>query len=148
MVMAVSQFERLFREAASLDIDKSDIKRLEDFVNARLHALLVAGQARAKQEGRDLIDVHDVVVTEGLKENIRRFRAMDEALALAPILERLSTLPPLNLGYTAALEAAIPEIVGGITVGLARVFRVLDAEMKNPMAQHWAEAEEIYAILW
>ncbi len=69
--MAVKQFERLFREAASLDIDKSDIKRLEDFINARLHDLLLLGEIAAKANGRDVIEVHDLPITKGLQASLR-----------------------------------------------------------------------------
>lgn len=147
MVMAVKQFEKLFREAASLDIDKSDIKRLEDFINQRLYDLLVMGQAAAKANGRDLIEVQDVPVTKGLQESIHAFRNIDEELGLTPILEHLAKFPPLHLGYSAGLEERIPEIVGGITVGLARLFKVIDPEMKNPQTEHWEKVAEIYAIL-
>ena len=70
MVMAVRQFERLFREVASLDIDKSDLKRLESFIAERLRELLVRGQALAKMNGRDLIEYADLPVTAGLQKNI------------------------------------------------------------------------------
>lgn len=32
-VMSVAEFERFFRAAASLDVDKNDLKRYSDFVN-------------------------------------------------------------------------------------------------------------------
>jgi Domain of unknown function (DUF1931) len=44
--MGVSEFERFFREAASLDIDKDDLRRYNDFVNRKVYDLLVIGQAR------------------------------------------------------------------------------------------------------
>ncbi len=43
-VMGVSKFERFFRAAASLDVDRNDLKRYGDFVDAKLYDLLVAGQ--------------------------------------------------------------------------------------------------------
>ncbi len=39
-LMAVDRFERLFREAAGLDVDKSDLRRLNDFVNQKTYDLL------------------------------------------------------------------------------------------------------------
>ncbi|RMF18105.1 MAG: DUF1931 family protein [Alphaproteobacteria bacterium] len=32
-------------------------------------------------------------------------------------------------------------------MGLARIFRTLDPEMKNPRSEHWEKIEEIYGIL-
>ncbi len=147
MVMAVSKFERLFRESASLDIDKSDIKRLEDFVNQRLYDLLIMGQAAAKANDRDVIQVHDLPITPGLKESIREFRDMDEELDLALILEHLAKQPPLDLAYSEELEQKIPEIVGGITISLAKVFRAIWPKLKNPATEEWETVEKVYAIL-
>ncbi|RDI37565.1 DUF1931 family protein [Aquicella lusitana] len=43
MVMAVKQFQKLFRTAAGLNVDKNDIKRLSNFINERLADLLLLG---------------------------------------------------------------------------------------------------------
>ena len=147
MVMAVSKFETLFRKSASLDVDKSDLGRLEDFVNRRLHALLLMGQAAAKANGRDVIEVHDLPITPGLQENIQAFRQMDEGLELAPILEHLAKLPALDLASSKELEAKLPELAGGITVSLARVFRALWPDLKNPGTEEWEKVEAVYGLL-
>jgi hypothetical protein len=147
MVMGVKQFEKLFREAASLDIDKSDIKRLDDFVNERLHDLLLLAQSKAKANGRPVIDWIDVPVTKGLQENIHEFRKMDEELSVSEILDSLSKLPPMDLSYSDELEKKIPEITGGITVSLAKVFKTVDPHLKNPGTEEWEKVEQIYQIL-
>jgi hypothetical protein len=49
----ISRFERLFRVAAGLDIDKSDIKRHEDFVNRKIYDLLICAEETARLNGRD-----------------------------------------------------------------------------------------------
>jgi hypothetical protein len=40
-VMSVARFERFFRIAAGLDVDKKDLKRYSDFVNQKTHDLLM-----------------------------------------------------------------------------------------------------------
>ncbi len=147
MVMGVKQFESLFRQAASLDIDKSDIKRLDDFVNARLHDLLLLAQTKAKANGHASIEWIDVPVTKGLQENIHAFKKMDEALSVSEILDGLSKLPPMDLPYSAELEEKIPEITGGMTVSLAKVFRAVAPKLKNPASGEWETVENIYEIL-
>lgn len=147
MVMAVAQFEHLFREAASLDIDKSDIKRLEDFVNQRIHDLLLLGQATAKANGRDIIEVYDLPITKGLQENIRLFKSYDEELNLATILEQLSRLPTLSLDYSDEVRNKLPELAGGITVSLAKVFKAIKPGLKNPATTEWELVERVYEIL-
>ncbi len=147
MVMAMRQFERLFRETASLDIDKSDLKRLEDFIAKRLYDLLLLGQASAKMNGRDVIEQADLPITAGLQKNIQEFRRLDEALNLGIILDKLAGLPQLDLDYAQSTRDRIPEIAGGITVSLAKVFRTLDEKLKNPGSEEWEKVEQIYEIL-
>ena len=147
MVMGITQFQSLFRQAASLDIDKSDLKRLDDFVNERLHDLLLLAQTKAKANGRPVIDWIDVPVTKGLQENIHAFGKMDETLSLSEILESLSRLPPMDLPYSEALEEKIPELTGGITVSLAKVFKAVEPKLKNPATAEWEKVEQIYRIL-
>jgi hypothetical protein len=42
-VAHVTRFERFFRAAAGLDVDKSDLKRYSDFIDRKVHD----GEARA-----------------------------------------------------------------------------------------------------
>ncbi len=147
MVMGVKQFEKLFRLAAGLDIDKSDLRRLDDFINEKLHDLLLMSQRIAKMNGRDVITEADVPLTKGLQESIHAFRDMDEQLSVKDILEHLTKLPPLDLAIGEDVEAMLPDLAGGMTVSLAKVFKVLDPDMKNPQTEHWERVEEIYRIL-
>ncbi len=147
MAMAISQFERLFRKAASLDIDKSDIKRLENFVNQRLYDLLLLGQAAARANGRDVIQFHDLPVTKGLQEQMHLFRDMDEDIGLGGILDHLAKLPSLDLAYSEEVEQRLPELAGGITISLAKVFKAVNPKLKNPASAEWEQVEQIYQIL-
>lgn len=52
MVMAVKQFQKLFRTTAGLNVDKNDIKRLSNFINERLADLLLLGQVSARVNNR------------------------------------------------------------------------------------------------
>ncbi len=146
-IMGVSQFERLFRQAASLDVDKSDLKRMSNFINQKLYDMLIVAQANAKANQRDLIEDYDLPITLGLKNTIREFKQMEVGLALEPILARLAKLPPLSLGYGASVEKKLPEIVGGLVVALAKTFKIIDPEVKNPQTEHWEKAEQIFSLL-
>ncbi len=147
MVMAVKQFEKLFRESASLDIDKSDIKRLEGFINQRVHGLMIRAQANAKANLRDIIEVQDLPVTKGLQEQIQFFKDLDEELNLGVILEHLAKLPPLALDYSEAVEQKLPELVGAITVSSAKLFKIVNPKLKNPGSAEWQQVEQIFELL-
>ena len=40
-IMGVARFERFFRSAAGLNVDKDDLKRYNDFVHHKLYDLLM-----------------------------------------------------------------------------------------------------------
>ncbi|GAA2246741.1 DUF1931 family protein [Streptomyces indiaensis] len=136
-VMGVSKFERFFRAAAGIDVDKNDLKRYGDFVDAKLYDLLVVGQASAKANGRDTVEPWDLPITKGLQESIHRFRRLDEEVDLKPILEQLAAHPPLDRTPTQETEERYPEIIGGLSVALAETFEIMYSDVKNPQTSHW-----------
>ena len=98
-VMNVSKFERFFRVAGGLDVDKTDLKRYSDFVHRKAYDLLLMSQAAAKFNLRDVIEFWDLPITKGLQESIHGFTKLDEQIELEPILEGRTQLPPLDLEY-------------------------------------------------
>lgn len=144
MIMAVSEFERLFREAASLDIDKNDIKRLSDFLGKKIYDLLVVAERNAKYNGRDIIYEPDVPVTKGLQETIQEFEKMDVALRLEPVLDHLAGLPPMDLEVSEDVRKLLPKLAGALVVAAARVLKALDPGLKNPQTEHWERMEEVF----
>ena len=84
---------------------------------------------------------------EEAQECIHAFRQMDEAVELEPILDYLTARPPLDLAYSEATEARLPEVVGGLSVALARSFKIIDPELKNPQSQHWERSFAIFDLL-
>lgn len=146
-LMAVPRFERFFRSAAGVDVDKNDLRRYGDFVNDKVHDLLVMGQAHAKANRRDVIEPSDLPVTKGLQESIHRFRSLDEDIELKPILEQLATLPPLDLSIGEETVDRLPEIVGGLSVALAQTFKIVDPDVKNPATEQWERTMSVFNLL-
>ena len=146
-VLAIERFERFFRAAASLDVDKNDLKRYSDFVDQKVYDLLLIAQARAKANGRDVIAPHDLPVTKGLQECIHEFRNLDQEIELRPILDALTPRPPLDLALGDETERRLPGIVGGMSVALARTFKIMEPELKNPQTAHWERALQTFNLL-
>ena len=146
-LMGIAKFERFFRVAAGLDVDKSDLRRYSDFVNGKIYDLLLRGQAAAKANGRVIIEPFDPPITKGLQERIHEFRNIDEQIELKPILDHLAVLPPLDLAYSSETEERLPEIAGGISVALARSFKIIDPELKNPQIEHWEQSQKLFDLL-
>lgn len=146
-VTSLAKFERLFRAAAGLDIDKKDFKRYRDFVNQKTYDLLIRGKAAAKANGRDIIEPCDLPITKGLQERIHEFRAIDQEIELRPILDYIASRRPLDLACSVETEAQLPRIVGGISVALARTFKITDPTLKNPQTMQWERAIRIFDLL-
>jgi hypothetical protein len=146
-VMTINKFERFFRVAAGLDVDKKDLKRYSDFVNQKLYDLLIRGKAAATWNGRDIIEPSDLPVTKGLQESIHEFRKIDEEIELKSILEYIAALPPLNVTYSYETEERLPRVVGGLSVALAHSFTIIDPALKNPQTRHWERAFRIFDLL-
>jgi hypothetical protein len=146
-LMSISKFERFFRVAAGLDIDKNDLKRYSDFVNQKIYDLLIRGQATAKANGRDIIEPFDLPITKGLQERMHDFRDINEEIELNPILEYMTAQPQLDLAYSEETETELPDIVGGLSVALARTFKILDPALKNPQTIQWECAFSIFDLL-
>jgi hypothetical protein len=146
-VKGIPQLERLFRLAAQLDVDKSDLQRYTGFVNQKIYDLLLRGKAAATANGRDIIQPYDLPMTKGLEERIHEFKRMNAEIGLEPILDYLAARPPLDLAYSDETEAELPRIVGGVSVGLARTFKIIDPDLKNPQTRHWEQAIGIFNLL-
>ena len=146
-VMGVAKFERLFRTAARLDVDKQDLRRYSNFINQKVYDLLLRGEAAAKANGRDIVQPFDLPITKGLQESIHAFRELDEKIELKPILDQITALPPLDLAVSVETEARLPTISGGLSVALAHSFKILDPDLKNPQTVHWERCFQIFDLL-
>ena len=143
-VFGVARFERFFRLAADLDVDKDDLKRLADFVEHKLYDLLLMGQASASANLRDLVEPYDLPITKGMQQNIHDFRKMDDEIELKPILDRMAAYPPLDRMPSEQTEARLPEIAGGLGLALAKIIKIVDPDVKNPQSRHWEKAMRIF----
>ena len=147
MLMKIAEFEKLFRLAAGLDVDKNDLKRLSDFLRNKIYDLLVVAERQAKYNGRDIILEPDLPLTKGLQETLKEFRAMETTLELRPVLDALASLPPLDLEISEDVRNLLPEIAGALVVAYARVLKELDPGLKNPQTEHHERAERVFNLL-
>lgn len=146
-VMGVARFERFFRAAAGLDVDKDDLKRFDDFVGQQVYDLLLIAQAAAKANRRDVVQPSDLPITKGLQESIHDFERIDQEVELQPILDQLAARPQLDLSLSEEVAARLPAIVGGLAVALARTLKIIDPDVKNPQSRHWERAFRIFDLL-
>ena len=145
--IGVSNFQRFFRVAAGLNVDLDDLKRYNDFVDHKIDDMLIVAQATAEDNNRDIINPSDLPITKGLQRSIHDFNDIDAEVQLEPILEQLAGRVPPNLTLAVETEARLPTIVGGLSVALARTFRIVDPDQENPHAKQWQRAFEIFDLL-
>ena len=146
-LIGVSKFESFFRKAGSLDIDKSDVRRIYDFTNEVIYRLLIVGMKNASLNDRDVLWYTDLPITEGLEAQIQEFRDLNEELDLEGILEAITKMPPLKLAIGEDIEKELPNIAGGILVALTKTFKTLEPKLKNPQTEHWERAKAIFETL-
>jgi histone H3/H4 len=147
VVISVASFERFFREAADLDVDKTDVKRFQAFVRKKIADLLTIAQARARADNRDFIESRDLPITKGLQESMHRFRRLDLGAEVRPMLEELATRPQLDLAVAIDVDEVLPEVAGGLSLALGQTFRLIDPDVRNPATAHWERAFRIFDLL-
>ncbi|SHN27583.1 DUF1931 family protein [Actinacidiphila paucisporea] len=146
-VMGVSKFERFFRAAAGLDVSKNDLKRYNDFVDAKLYDLFLIGTAGAKANGRDVIAPQDLPVTKGLQESIHAFRKLEEGIELRPLLDQLAARPALGMDAAEETQERLPDLAGGLSLALARALKTLADDSRRPSTDQWDQAFELFDLL-
>lgn len=140
----IALYERFFRTCAGLDIDKTDVKRYEEFVQHKIRDLLLRAVAGARANGRDVIWPSDLPITKGLQENIHAFRELDRQIGLRAVLEDLVPRPVQEIDYDEETETILPEVAGGLSVALGNCFGLVYPDLKNPQTQHWDVAFGIF----
>ena len=146
-LMGISKFEKLFRVIGGLDIDKSDIVRLNDFVNKITVRLLETGIRNTSLNGRDVIWMSDIPVTRGLEESTGLFKEVDKEIELTPILKENMKIPPLKYDVGDDVMSQLPSLQGGIIVSLIKSMKIIDEHKKNPQTEDWIKATEIFDTL-
>jgi hypothetical protein len=146
-VMGVSKFQRFFRVAADLNVDKDDLKRYSDFVNQKIYDLLIVAEATARANDRGMIEPHDLPITKGLQESMHAFKKLDEEIELKPILEHLAGLPQLDLLFSDEVRDRLPLVAGGLSVALARTLQIIEPHHRHPATAQWERAFRIFDTL-
>ena|SRR5579872_3221599 len=146
-VTSVTKFVRFFRVAASLEVDKQDLRRYSDFINRKVRDLLLCGEETARANGSKVVRPYDLPITKGLHQCMAEFDRVDQQVGLSPVLDYLTARPPLMLDYSEETEHQLARLAGGLSVAVARLFKITDPDLKNPQTEHWQRAGEIFDLL-
>jgi len=141
-------FERFFRSVASIQIDKNDVRRFRDFVDQMIDDIAIAGRNSASWNGRDVIAPQDLPITKGLQERMREFDKLDEAEEIRELLRQDVRRPPTDVTFAEETEQLLPELFGGLSIALARSFRVIDPKLTNPASEQWERAFDMFRLVF
>jgi hypothetical protein len=147
-ISGIPRFQRFFRTAAGLHVDKDDLKRYTDFVNRKLYDLVLMAEATAEANQRDVVQPEDLPITKGLQQSIHEFEKLDIELEVVPMLEQVEALPPLDMALAEATTAHLSIVAGGLSLALARTIRIIDPGLKAPHADDWERAFRIFDLLF
>src|SRR5258706_5094107 len=131
-VQGIHQIEHFFRAAASLEIDKEDIRRYYDFVDKKIVDLLLVAQHTAKANGRVAVEIRDLPIAKGLQESIQAFRVLDTDVGLERILESAIPEPRSDLPFSPEVERRLPEIAGGVSFVVVGALIVIGSPTQHP----------------
>src|SRR6202051_5386439 len=124
-------FERFFRSVASIKIAKNDVRRFREFVDEQIDDIAIAAGNSAKWNGRDVIVAQDLPITKGIQERMREFDKLEEAEEIRALLRQVVRQPPGDVTFAEAAEQLLPELFGGLSIALARSFRVVGPRGSN-----------------
>lgn len=100
-----------------------------------LGALRASGAARKYETG--------LPITKGLQESMQTFEELDLDIGLERILNRAVPEPLGDRPYSDETESRLPAIAGGLSLALARTFKIIDPKTKHPATEEWERAFRI-----
>jgi hypothetical protein len=147
MVMGYPHFKEFLRRSAGLDIDKSDVERLTELIGRKLNDLLVVGVRNANYNNRDIVMEPDLPLTKGILEHMQEFRRSEESIDLKPILDHLTTYPPLERALSLDVEAMLPDLVGTLAMIAGQAMKIIDPDVKNPDSDMWERVRRLMELM-
>ena len=144
----IPAFERFFRSVASVKIHKNDVRRFRAFVDEQIDDIAIAGRNSAKWNGRNVIAAQDLPITKGVQERMREFDKMEEAEEIRELLRQVVRLPPGDVTFAEDTEQLLPELFGGLSIALARSFRVLEPKASNPSTEQWDRVFTLFRLVF
>ena len=147
VVFGANRLEELVRRVSEVELDKSDLERLSDFVGEKLYDLLLVGVQHASYNGRDLIMEPDLPLTRGLRESMQDFELYEEGVDIEPILEQLATYPQLEREPSQEVIDLLPEIAGTLIMVTTQLMTVVDPGISNPDSETWDRVRDTMDLL-
>ena len=95
-----------------------------------------------------MIVAQDLPITKGVQERMREFDKLEEAEEIRELLRQVVRQPPGDVTFAEDTEQLLPELFGGLSIALARSFRVVDATVSNPSTEHWNRVFTLFRLVF
>jgi len=141
-------FQRFFRSVASIKIDKNDVRRFREFIDEEIDDIAIAGRNSATWNSRDVVVAQDLPITKGIQERMREFDKLEEAQEICELLRQVVRQPPADVTFADETEDLLPELFGGLSIALARSFRVVDPTVSKPSPEHWNRVFTLFRLVF
>jgi hypothetical protein len=79
---------------------------------------------------------------------MREFDKLDEAEEIRDLLRQVVRRPPADVTFSEDTEQMLPELFGGLSIALARSFRLIDPTSDTPSTQHWERAFAFFRLIF
>jgi Domain of unknown function (DUF1931) len=141
-------FQHFFRSVGGIKIDKNDVRRFRKFIDEEIDDIAISGRNSATWNGRDVVVAQDLPITKGVQERMREFDKLEEAQEIRELLRQVVRQPPGDVTFADETEDLLPELFGGLSIALARSFRVVDPTVSNPSPEHWDRAFTLFRLVF
>jgi hypothetical protein len=141
-------FQHFFRSVAGIKIDKNDVRRFREFIDEEIDDIAISGRNSATWNGRDVVVAQDLPITKGVQERMREFDKLEEAQEIRELLRQVVRQPPGDVTFADETEDLLPVLFGGLSIALARSFRVVDPTVSNPSPEHWGRAFTLFRLVF
>jgi hypothetical protein len=141
-------FQRFFRSVASIKIDKNDVRRFREFIDEEIDDIAISGRNSATWNRRDVVVAQDLPITKGVQERMREFDKLEEAQEIRELLRQVVRQPPADVTFADETEELLPELFGGLSIALARSFRVVDPTVTKPSPEHWNRVFTLFRLVF
>jgi hypothetical protein len=141
-------FQRFFRSVTGIKIDKNDVRRFREFIDEEIDDIAISGRNSATWNGRDVVVAQDLPITKGVQERMREFDKLEEAQEIRELLRQVVRQPPADVTFADETEDLLPELFGGLSIALARSFRVVDPTVTKPSPEHWNRVFTLFRLVF
>ena len=141
MLIGYKKMEQLFRKCCSLDLDKNKAKRILEIVEKKFNDMIEVAEENAKSNGRDTLTLSDFPITKGLKNSMKAFDELKEAVDVDPVIAAIRAKTTMK--FDEEVEENMPTLVGTLFVIVGHVMRELGVEERKPSVEEIERAERI-----